>query len=39
MRVNRRTQTVFYALPALLVLFASYTFAQEMTERHIPVGA
>lgn len=39
MRVNRRTPTIFYTLPALLVLFASYAFAQEMTERYIPVGA
>lgn len=26
-------------LPASLVLFASLAFGQEMTERHIPVGA
>ncbi len=28
-----------FALALVLLLFGSYPFAQEMTERHIPVGA
>ena len=39
MRTKRRSRTIFSMLPAFLALFASLAFAQEMTERHIPLGA
>ncbi len=39
MSVNRNINRVLFRLPVVLVLFASCVFAQEMTERHIPVGA
>lgn len=39
MKANRRMRTGFNLLPAILLLFASLAGAQEMTERHIPVGA
>lgn len=39
MKSNRSRRTALDLLPAVLVLFASLAFAQEMTERHIPVGA
>ncbi len=39
MIANRKNRTAFYLLPPALALMASIAFAQEMTERHIPVGA
>lgn len=39
MNANRPTRTARRLLTAILLLFASLVPAQEMTERHIPVGA
>lgn len=39
MKCNRRIRTGFEILAVILVLFATLASAQEMTERHIPVGA
>lgn len=39
MRVIRPIQVAFQVLPAVLLLMAPFAVAQQMTERHIPVGA
>lgn len=39
MKPNRRIRNGFDILAVILMLFASFAFAQEMTERYIPVGA
>lgn len=39
MKPNRSRRPALDLLSAVLMLFASLAFAQEMTERHIPVGA